>query len=95
MLKEQLSILRVQKRDWKYSEKAPFGQIKQLKQTISEMDDREKVVDSLPCHIKEQDDPMDKVREALEAMCSRNNHVIHYIVTGFSVLSLPWLLYVL
>jgi len=55
-LEEELNILLVQNGDWKNVEKALCGQINELKWTILLMHrDREKVRDTFPRHIKEQD----------------------------------------
>ena len=56
-LQEQMSFLQEKKREWKNVGKAQRDQIKLMKQIISSADkDWIKLIDTLPCDIKEQKD---------------------------------------
>jgi len=78
-LEEELNIHLVQNRDWKNVEKALRGQINELKWTISLMHhDREKLRDTFPHHIKEQDtrlqtDGLDQEETILNSQVEEQN----------------------
>jgi hypothetical protein len=73
-----------------------------MKKTISVIDsDREKLLDSLACHVKEQetapqdkDCGLEKVREELEAVRPRNTQVINCSDICFCVIGLALLVFV-
>jgi SMC interacting uncharacterized protein involved in chromosome segregation len=99
MLQEQMNIRREEKCKWNDVLTALYDGMKQVEKQISVKDsDREKRLDSLACHIKEQvtapqdkDCGLEKVSEELEAVRPRNTQVINCSDICFCVIGLALL----
>jgi uncharacterized protein YgiM (DUF1202 family) len=102
MLQEQINIRREEKCKRNDVLRVLHVEMKQVEKQISVIDsDREKRLDSLACHVKEQvtapqdkDCGLEKVREELEAVRPRNTQVINCSNICFCVIGLALLVFV-
>jgi len=75
-LQKQTRFQQEKANDWKNVENALRGQIKQLKQTVSLTDRyKEKVMDTLPCHMKAQTDAQRQTDGMYDVVILLNSHI--------------------